>query len=80
MTFSLRILEEEPASDFFLESYDTAIDNALDALRLHGAGAIRIKAATKRAHQRLVEKGVESISLKRNPAYAVFDALLRRGA
>jgi len=78
MTFSLRILEEEPASDFFLESYDTAIDNALDSFRLHGAGAIRIKAATRRVHQRLVEKGLESISLKRNPDYAVFDALLRR--
>jgi len=78
MTPSLRILEVEPMVEFSVESYDNAIDNALDAFRLHGTRALKIKAATRKAHQRLVEKGLLSVSLKRNPDYAIFDALLQR--
>jgi len=80
MAPSLPTLAIEPAvEDLSGESYyDNAIDNALDAIRLHGARALKIKAATREAHQRLVEKGLLSVSLKRNPDYAVFEALLQR--
>jgi tetratricopeptide (TPR) repeat protein len=78
MTPPLRLLEVEPGAEISIESYDSAIDHALEAFRLHGTQALKIKAATRKAHQRLVEKGLLSVSLKRNPDYAVFDALLQR--
>jgi tetratricopeptide (TPR) repeat protein len=79
ITHPLRILDVEPADETLsVESYDNAIDNALDAFRLHGIQALKVKAATRKAHQRLVEKGLSGVSLKRNPDYAVFDALLQR--
>jgi tetratricopeptide (TPR) repeat protein len=75
----LRILEVEPANNEpFIDGYDEAIDRALDAVRLHGAQALKVKVATRKVHQRLAEKGLTSVSLKRYPDYAVFDALIQR--
>jgi tetratricopeptide (TPR) repeat protein len=80
MTPPLRFLAEaEPAEEgLSVDSYDNAIQSAIDAVRLHGTNAPKIKAATRKVHQRLVERGLLSISLKRYPDYAVFNALLQR--
>lgn len=79
MSFPLQILEVEPVDEgLSVDSYDDAIQSALDAVLRHGTDASRIKAATRKVHQRLVEEGLASISLKRYPDYAVFDALIQR--
>jgi tetratricopeptide (TPR) repeat protein len=60
------------------DEYDSAIQRAIDAVLRHGDKAPKIKAATRRVHQILVEKGLKGVSLKRYPDYAVFEALLQR--
>ena len=69
----------EPSPDLSVgDEYDGAIQRAIDAVLRHGAQAPKIKAATQRVHQILVEKGLKGVSLKRYPDYAVFEALLQR--
>jgi tetratricopeptide (TPR) repeat protein len=72
-------MEVEPSDDQTVgDEYDGAIQRAIDAVLRHGTQAPKIKAATRRVHQRLVEKGLKGVSLKRYPDYAVFEALLQR--
>jgi tetratricopeptide (TPR) repeat protein len=81
LSSSLRLWEweVEPAEEQIVgDEYDGAIQRAIDAVLLHGDKAPKIKAATRRVHQLLVEKGLKGVSLKRYPDYAVFEALLQR--
>jgi tetratricopeptide (TPR) repeat protein len=74
-----QLAEPEPAvAELPGDSYELPIRRAIEAVRLHGAEAPKIKAATRKVHQRMVAKGWESVSLKHFPDYAVFEALLQR--
>lgn len=73
----LPVAEEIPDA-----AYDLAIEKVIRDIRMHGADAFKIKAATRKAHARLLKKGsaeaLTTSSWRDIPDQAIFEALLQR--
>lgn len=60
------------------DEYELPIRRALQAVLRLGPEAPKIKAATRKLHQKLVARGLDSVLVKNQPPLAVFEALLQR--
>jgi tetratricopeptide (TPR) repeat protein len=58
--------------------YDLAIERALAAVRLHGSQALSRKRKADQVRAKIAAQGGESVSVKREGAYPVYEALLTR--
>lgn len=61
-----------------LSGYDSAIDRALSAVRLHGVKALKRKTQTKRVLQLMEKSGMRHVSVRSQGRYPVYEAALAR--